>query len=827
MQEKELNQSILELPEWPQFLRRSSVLIAAVLLGSALIMAIAANWLSWPKVGRIALILVTITALVLFALRTSLQKPKDWASGYGLSRLSIDLATIAIGGLLALIGQSYQTGADPWQLFALWSLLLLPWMMALRSLFIILLVLTITNVALILFFELGHKTPLFATLSLVGFNLFFLYGSHRVETIFHDPLLLVRRFSILFLVGSILWLQSIDWIVQKNAVHLQIVLSLAILGGLAWYFLRRQADVITGSIAYGGCYFLIMSWLMAYLTQSDAFILLMFLISIVLGLGLIFDLRRVWRQQSPANKTTSEPWFLRLIYLGIQLVITVFFLAVCWLFVGTIPEVMIHGYVLFSVVAIIIIQKKNNVMTQDLPVFLLLSSMALAAFGLDNLEANNPGLMAWFLLLNIVVYLFSPKVWLVRFCSAFIATGIVIIWWLGPQPLNMLSDSGTITYLQISLLTLVLTTAAIIQLKPTYKKLLRPVWLAWVCILLWLLGSPLFAFFFKESGQDFLVAVLISVLPPVVLMSLLKQRHSLQFRFFSALIVGLISVFALRNIPLANLALLGWIWAYAQRDRLLFWGSVLLLTAALGLHYYALQWSLILKAAALAAGGLGLGLSAILLDRLVINSNTVLMSQGQSSADFIAATALPRRIPIGLLLGLILVWVISVQDVWRKESLLANGVPLVLELAPVDPRSLMQGDYMALRFAIGQQINQIGNLNADLGLEQAASLRVYVTPSVNKKSTLVALQNPVNKTIYWLGDQHVDLNELAALKMQRKQGSWLPNGVDAWFFPEGQSDYFEQARYGAFKSNKKGGGLLFQLLDAKAQPLAAPAEIKN
>ncbi len=40
-----------------------------------------------------------------------------------------------------------------------------------------------------------------------------------------------------------------------------------------------------------------------------------------------------------------------------------------------------------------------------------------------------------------------------------------------------------------------------------------------------------------------------------------------------------------------------------------------------------------------------------------------------------------------------------------KEDIKANGETVLLELAPVDPRSLMQGDYMALRFAIAQAVD--------------------------------------------------------------------------------------------------------------------------
>ncbi len=44
-------------------------------------------------------------------------------------------------------------------------------------------------------------------------------------------------------------------------------------------------------------------------------------------------------------------------------------------------------------------------------------------------------------------------------------------------------------------------------------------------------------------------------------------------------------------------------------------------------------------------------------------------------------------------------------SIQTKEDIKANGETVLLQLAPVDPRSLMQGDYMALRFAITQGLN--------------------------------------------------------------------------------------------------------------------------
>ena len=44
-------------------------------------------------------------------------------------KIILTAATILLGGLMALFGQIYQTGADSWQLFAGWALLAFPWVL--------------------------------------------------------------------------------------------------------------------------------------------------------------------------------------------------------------------------------------------------------------------------------------------------------------------------------------------------------------------------------------------------------------------------------------------------------------------------------------------------------------------------------------------------------------------------------------------------------------------------------------------------------------------------------------------------------------------------
>ena len=48
-----------------------------------------------------------------------------------------------------------------------------------------------------------------------------------------------------------------------------------------------------------------------------------------------------------------------------------------------------------------------------------------------------------------------------------------------------------------------------------------------------------------------------------------------------------------------------------------------------------------------------------------------------------------------------------------KEKHLAEGEISYLQLVPVDPRSLMQGDYMALRFAIADAVSRELKKNGD------------------------------------------------------------------------------------------------------------------
>jgi uncharacterized membrane protein len=101
---------------------RGTVLLAAGLAGLGLLMWVAANWAELGRGGRFAL------------LQTLLLGSAMGAACWPKARLALALlCLLSLGGLLAFFGQTYQTGADSWQLFALWAALALPLCLGARS----------------------------------------------------------------------------------------------------------------------------------------------------------------------------------------------------------------------------------------------------------------------------------------------------------------------------------------------------------------------------------------------------------------------------------------------------------------------------------------------------------------------------------------------------------------------------------------------------------------------------------------------------------------------------------------------------------------------
>ena len=65
-------------------------------------------------------------------------------------------ASVFVGVLLAFYGQTYQTGADTWQLFFMWALLITPWAMLAQLASLWLLWLILVNLSVFLYYQVFH-----------------------------------------------------------------------------------------------------------------------------------------------------------------------------------------------------------------------------------------------------------------------------------------------------------------------------------------------------------------------------------------------------------------------------------------------------------------------------------------------------------------------------------------------------------------------------------------------------------------------------------------------------------------------------------------------
>lgn len=132
----------------------------------------------------------------------------------------------------------------------------------------------------------------------------------------------------------------------------------------------------------------------------------------------------------------------------------------------------------------------------------------------------------------------------------------------------------------------------------------------------------------------------------------------------------------------------------------------------------------------------------------------------------------------------------------KKERIRSEGTVVYLRLAPIDPRSLMQGDYMALRFALATEIEK-GLLGVP-GDEEDGRRGVLATGEGGFAFAPIRLDEK--------GVATLATDDPAALRFRyRVRGgrAWL--GTNAFFFQEGQAARYRTARYGEFRLDRESG----------------------
>jgi uncharacterized membrane-anchored protein len=209
----------------------------------------------------------------------------------------------------------------------------------------------------------------------------------------------------------------------------------------------------------------------------------------------------------------------------------------------------------------------------------------------------------------------------------------------------------------------------------------------------------------------------------------------------------------------------------------------------LGAFYYALNLRLIDKAWLLVGLGLALGI--------------VVLASGWRPGRAASAGGRPaggRFAPLLIAASLLVTGASVGSGIRAREAVLREGRVIWLALAPVDPRSLTQGDYMALRFALpgGRRLVEAGETD----------LRAIASLDARGIATVTRFADAATRA----GDGEI------ALRLARRNNEWTV-GTDAFFFREGEAAKYEKARFGQFRVDGDGRAVLVGLADADLNPL--------
>jgi uncharacterized membrane-anchored protein len=156
--------------------------------------------------------------------------------------------------------------------------------------------------------------------------------------------------------------------------------------------------------------------------------------------------------------------------------------------------------------------------------------------------------------------------------------------------------------------------------------------------------------------------------------------------------------------------------------------------------------------------------------------------------------------------GLAFALLVPTALIVQKESLIATGKPVLLELAPMDPRSLMQGDYMVLNYAISRA----------LGWDPKAPHDGRLVLRLDEKGVGQFIR------FYEAGSPLAPDEFL--LRYRLRQGR-VRLGAEAFYFQEGQVRRYNGARYGELRVAPDGTSVLVGLRGQERQPLGGDSPV--
>lgn len=865
-----------ELHAWRQFLARSTLWLGVLLLGSAAICWVAANWQDMTKIQRFAGTQGLLALTALAAAWTGLRLRATPGVRRSIPGALLALAGILLGALLALLGQTYQTGADTWELFAWWAVLLLPWALVAASQAVWLLWALVTNVALVLW--LGERAfawwlifggPQVASLIVAAWNLLLLLGWELAARRWRASTLIGPRVLAALVVSPLVVALMFGDFMLRGLGSVNSLAWIAVTLGLGFFYQRGRRDLVILAMLAAGAICVSLRIVGEWLLRLEPGVWA------ALPLAALLMAEGVWAARwlrglaqpprvaaaapadaepaaasagnavdpadagepvaqvaPPAVPHTEPPWYVQCI-LGLSAWLATLLLLVFVAFSGIINSeegALVAGLVLCAA-GVAVLRSDAGPFWRQCGTAMAFAGQILIIYGMSS-STSFASACLFVLLMATAVYALGPDV-ILRFLSGGLIAlaGAGLIWRiLAPELLRedmidslLYLDMARAAFIWLPIaVTGAWATAVILTLAHRLGgkrgHALQP--LAWAFLLsvqgmVWLasgLSVLQLPAMWQLHPQTALLVCAGAVLPAAAAMAVLwPRRHVLTPGVIWGVPIALL-LLALFWLPSPGVGFaLAWLllgFGLNQLGVTIF--GVLSLLAYLGVYYYQLDVPLLQKA-------LWLGGGAVLL--FVLRVLVWLVPRLMRTQDPSRRAPLPPVSPalrwrtLAILGGLALVLVVANGSIWQREKLLASGKVVILELAPVDPRSLMQGDYMALNFAAGREVTRLrlGGERQDTEdsvMGGASDGYVMLTGDSRGVYQPVRIQTDARPH----GDGEVPLR-------YRVRDNQVRIVTNAYFFPEGQAKRYEIAKFGELRVAENGEALLVRMLGEDLQPL--------
>ena len=842
---------------WQRYLNLLFLLLTVGFLTSGVVTLIAANLDYFSDLAKIyglqTLLVVTVVLGIYCFIRESRRQAKEKLKWKTYSLFFV--VSVLIGALFALVGQTYQTGADVWQLFAVWTLCQLPFLLLFPNVASALLFAATANVAFYLFNEQNaYNSMCYAVLINAGL----LVISELFSKAFHDQhwrilpkvflvLTFVSLFGLIVIYDVYFYAYAWDELGRSSLSSLQI----AIPSLVAFYIYQKyRFDFINLIIS-------VVAFLGAYCFWGSEFIQA-FEDGLVLGLiGFIFTvmainwLVKLYKREHPNNKKSH--WATSILWV-IALLIAVVTIG-AWLFFSLgldESSTLIIGIILFGIAWLLTLNKDKNEYTTILAgLFFLIANSFLGFYLLvkfDNLflllgyefsEDSNLGIFISTLIFSVIIIV-SYKLMPNSLVRILLVIQLLVYWQISYDIYFHSYSLNNTWFNKIQLLSSIGFFYWIMRPHQSERIHLKPI--AWGMVLFSLWSSlpsymmlPLvdYGLIDTDVSSDVMLSdamslnnilqvlsgrfwshfqfdvnhilyLLICVLPLIVYA--LMNKHSKAKHIEVVLILLALSLFALGFIGLpvilyltALLLLIYW-----TDSRAFFGLLVLAFIVYLGGFYYQLSIPLLYKGVLLVS-------FAVIFAIVTLFLHARYKSPSQSAVENYPVF----KAPIGLV-GVFLIALLGAVNykVQQFEDVLATGKPVVLKIAPADPRSLMQGDYMVLNYAILSELQQSqfssesNESNETTGIDELSpsGKKAYILVHLDKNhvATLCEAQSEIPTDF-----KHCTPNVYLPIRYR----GWSPElPSQDYFFAEGKGEYYAQSEYAEYRF-KDGILLLARLLD--------------